>query len=82
MLSISEAILVAANALVAGENRLSVEVHQSSLNGSDIAFGMQLLIESVPEPTDADLAFNEISPAGDANFPRRVGESRCRFEIA
>jgi hypothetical protein len=66
---ISNAITVPADALVAGENRLSAEVHQRSRTDSDIVFGMRLLVDFVPvEKSGLSLAFNEISPAGDAEF--------------
>ena len=48
--SLEGPVTVPSNALVAGTNRLSVEVHQNSIGSSDIVFGVELTAETVTDP--------------------------------
>ena len=67
--NVSEPLPLPADALVAGTNRFSVEVHQRSPGDSDIAFGMKLDVEFVPAERAPDpIVFNEIASAEDADF--------------
>ncbi|MFN0128006.1 MAG: lamin tail domain-containing protein [Verrucomicrobiales bacterium] len=60
--TLSASLPLPATALIAGSNRLSVEVHQSSLSNSDVVWGAQLdmdVRDSVPGAAP-ELRFNEI----------------------
>ena len=67
-----EAQGVAAANLSPGSNRISVEVHQSTVGSSDVAFGMQVdLALRPPSVGGADyskVVLNEVSAAGDEAF--------------
>lgn len=55
--------------LVAGSNRLAVEVHQQASNSSDIIFGAELsMTQFAGTAASAPLLISEISGTGDATF--------------
>lgn len=55
--------------LVAGSNRISVEVHQQSPGSSDIVFGVELSMSGTIHPVvEVPLRISEISGAGDVSF--------------
>ena len=67
---LSTEISVDTSGIVAGNNRISVEVHQSRIGNSDIVFGLDLaanIIDS-PESTDSLIIFNEIPADSEENF--------------
>ena len=67
---LSATIPLPSGALVAGENRISVEVHQERVGSSDIVFGLELDAEiagSVPGSAPR-LRFNEMMPADGETF--------------
>ncbi len=57
-------------AVVAGTNRLSVEVHQSASGNSDIVFGAELdaLVEGAVPGSAPAIVLNEMPPAAAANY--------------
>ncbi|MFT5409231.1 MAG: hypothetical protein ACI9NC_001952, partial [Verrucomicrobiales bacterium] len=58
-------------AIVAGTNRISVEVHQQSTGSSDIVFGAELSITEIIPPTpgqSSPLVISEIAGTGDLVF--------------
>ncbi len=56
-------------ALVAGENRISVEVHQEAVGSSDIVFGLELDAEIAGAVAgEVPLRFSEVMAAGQLNF--------------
>ena len=67
---LSAAVPVPSGALVAGMNRISVEVHQERIGSSDIVFGLELDAEIAGSPagTAPQLKFNEIIQADAADF--------------
>jgi len=67
---LSSPIPLPPGAAVAGTNRLSVEVHQTSGNSSDVVFGAELkmVIEDALPGTAPQVAINEIPPATEADF--------------
>ncbi len=67
---LSTDIPVPSGALVAGTNRLSVEVHQESTGSSDIVFGLELdaeIADAVPG-AGPQIVLNEIPPVGEPAF--------------
>ncbi|MDG1854047.1 MAG: lamin tail domain-containing protein [Verrucomicrobiales bacterium] len=67
---LSSEISVDISGLIAGNNLISVEVHQSRIGNSDIVFGLDLaanIIDS-PESTDGGIIFNEIPAYSEENF--------------
>jgi hypothetical protein len=66
-----EPVSVSAASIVAGANRISVEVHQNSPGSSDIVFGMTLGGSFQPPGPSTDVGipvFNEIAAAGSNPF--------------
>jgi hypothetical protein len=56
--------------LKAGQNRISVEVHQANSGSSDVVMGLELnLLQTLPDPSAiASLRFSEISEVTDDNW--------------
>ncbi|MCP4846521.1 MAG: hypothetical protein GY899_01060 [Verrucomicrobiaceae bacterium] len=67
---LSATLPVPSGALVAGTNRVSVEVHQERIGSSDIVFGLELDAEIAGSLAGAPprLKFNEITPADASDF--------------
>ncbi|MEO7329423.1 MAG: lamin tail domain-containing protein, partial [Minicystis sp.] len=68
---LSAGTLLAASALLPGENVLAVEVHQAMVNDPDLTFGASLLSSvnsKTPGGVPAGLAFNEVAGASAKAF--------------
>lgn len=67
---LSSTLPVPSGALVAGMNRISVEVHQERIGSSDIVFGLELDAEIAGSPAGSapQVRFNEITPADAGDF--------------
>ena len=62
-------VTIPADALRAGLNRIAAEVHQASVNSSDIFFDLSLSARLRPPPTaSVALQLTEIAPAGEDPF--------------
>ncbi len=69
--TLSSGNLLAASALLPGENVLAVEVHQAMVNDPDLTFGASLLSSvnaKTPGGPPTGLGFNEVSGAGAPGF--------------
>ena len=68
--TLSDPIPLPPGAAVAGTNRLSVEVHQTSGISSDIVFGaaLDIVLEDAAPGTAPPIAINELPPAAEPNF--------------
>ena len=67
---LSENVFIDSSSLIAGQNRISVEVHQSRIGNSDVVFGIELDVE-VTEPRNSSseqIFINEIPPANEEIF--------------
>ena len=67
---LSSTLPVPSGALVAGMNRISVEVHQERIGSSDIVFGLELDAEIAGSPAGSapQVKFNEITPSDAEDF--------------
>ena len=67
---LSENIYLNPSSLIQGQNRISVEVHQSRVGNSDIVFGIELEVEiTEPQESNSDKIFiNEIPSADEESF--------------
>ena len=89
--------VVAAPSLVAGENVLAVEVHQSVSNSSDIVMGVELaeagsvgiaatpgfenIVPASAHPAVPPLSLNELRPVNDGGAVDNAGEAEPWVEI-
>ena len=67
---LSENIFLDSSSLIKGQNRISVEVHQSRIGNSDIVFGIELdaeIIESI-NSTSEKIFINELPSANEEKF--------------
>ncbi|HIK98624.1 MAG TPA: hypothetical protein EYG13_03640, partial [Dehalococcoidia bacterium] len=67
---LSIAIPIPAGAAVAGQNRLSVELHQDRVGSSDIVFGVELdaVLQGIVPGAALPLVLNEMPSAAESNF--------------
>ena len=66
-----EGVRVPSAAIVPGENRISVELHQAKVGSSDFVFGMRLDMVTRPPTVAAEttnIVLNEMAPAVDGAF--------------
>ena len=68
--ALSASVPIPSGALVAGSNRLSVEVHQFAAGNSDVVFGAELDVDNLAPVPGAPplLRINEIPPGSTASF--------------